>query len=312
MDMVNVLVNPSIDSSNGLHFFVVSLYGCLEIRHTHLCFAPDDFKSDKDVNVVVCIPARYESTRFPGKMLARDTGKYLIQHTYEQALKARIPSQVLIAADHERIMDAAQRFGAPCVMTRTTHQSGTDRIAEAVAEIDTDIVINLQGDEPLIDPAHIDLVAELLIRDLKAEDSGLSCPMATLAAPLTGRQQIENSNIVKVIADQAGRAIYFSRSVIPYDRDSAGVGSDTPYARHIGLYAYRKAFLMTLTTLAQTPLERTEKLEQLRVLEHGYRIRVGRVTHVSDGIDTPAQYDRFVEAYQASQEHVTKKRNSRT
>ena len=248
-------------------------------------------------------------------MLARDTGKYLIQHTYEQALKARIPSQVLIAADHEKIMDAAQSFGAPCVMTRPTHQSGTDRIAEAVTEIDADIVINLQGDEPLIDPAHIDLVADLLIRDqqqteggrLKAEDSGLPCAMATLSAPLTGREQIENPNIVKVITDQAGRAIYFSRSVIPYNRDSAGVGSDTPYARHIGLYAYRKAFLMTLTTLAQTPLEKTEKLEQLRVLEHGYRIQVGQVAHVSDGIDTPEQYERFVEAYQASQEHGIKK-----
>ncbi|MCP4451189.1 MAG: 3-deoxy-manno-octulosonate cytidylyltransferase [Planctomycetes bacterium] len=267
------------------------------------------------MNVVICIPARYESTRFPGKMLARDTGKYLIQHTYEQALKARLPSQVIIAADHEKIMDAAQSFGAPCVMTRPTHQSGTDRIAEAVADIDADIVINLQGDEPLIDPSHIDLVADLLIRDqqkteggrLKALDSGLACPMATLSAPLTGREQIENPNIVKVITDQSGRAIYFSRSVIPYDRDAAGVGPDTPYARHIGIYAYHKAFLMTLTTLAQMPLEKTEKLEQLRVLEHGHSIQVGHVAHVTDGIDTPEQYECFVKATQASQEHGIKK-----
>jgi len=251
-------------------------------------------------------------------MLARDTGKYLIQHTYEQALKARIPSQVIIATDHEKIMDATERFGAPCVMTRPTHQSGTDRIAEAVADIEADIIVNLQGDEPLIDPSHIDLVAELLIKDqqkaeggrlkaegsgLRTQDSGLPCPMATLAAPLTAREQIENPNIVKVITDQSGRAIYFSRSVIPYDRDAAGMGPDTPYARHIGIYAYRKPFLMTLTTLAQTPLEKTEKLEQLRVLEHGHGIQVGHVAHVSDGIDTPEQYDRFVKAYQASQEH---------
>jgi 3-deoxy-manno-octulosonate cytidylyltransferase (CMP-KDO synthetase) len=250
-------------------------------------------------------------------MLARDTGKYLIQHTYEQALKANIPSRVIIAADHEKIMNAAKSFGAPCLMTRPTHQSGTDRIAEAVADIDADIVINLQGDEPLIDPSHIDLVAKLLIRDQEAEggrlkaersglgtqDSGLTCPMATLAAPITEREQIENPNIVKVITDQSGRAIYFSRSVIPYDRDAQGVGCDTPYYRHIGIYAYRKDFLMSLTTLAQTPLEKTEKLEQLRVLEHGHGIQVGHVEHVSDGIDTPAQYDHFVKAYQATQEH---------
>jgi 3-deoxy-manno-octulosonate cytidylyltransferase (CMP-KDO synthetase) len=258
-------------------------------------------------------------------MLARDTGKFLIQHTYEQALKARIPSQVIIAADHDKIVRAAKSFDAPCVMTSPTHQSGTDRIAEAVADIDADIIVNLQGDEPLINPLHIDLVAELLIEDqqkaegrrLKAEDAGFStqnselrtrdaglpCPMATLAAPLTGRDQIENPNIVKVITDLAGRAIYFSRSVIPYDRDAAGLGPNTPYLRHIGIYAYTKAFLMTLTALAQTPLEKTEKLEQLRVLEHGHCILVGQVTHVSDGIDTPQQYECFTKAYQASQAH---------
>jgi 3-deoxy-manno-octulosonate cytidylyltransferase (CMP-KDO synthetase) len=248
------------------------------------------------VNVIICIPARYESTRFPGKMLARDTGKYLIQHTYEQALKAKIPSQIIIAADHEKIMDAAKSFGAPCVMTRTTHQSGTDRIAEAVSPIEADIIVNLQGDDPLIDPSHIDLVANLLSQN---PDS----PMATLAAPLTDRDQIENPNVVKVITDQSGRAIYFSRSVIPYDRDAQGVGSDTPYTRHIGIYAYRKDFLLTLTSLAQTPLEKTEKLEQLRVLEHGHNILVGHVEHVSDGIDTAQQYEHFVKAYQASQKH---------
>jgi 3-deoxy-manno-octulosonate cytidylyltransferase (CMP-KDO synthetase) len=263
------------------------------------------------VNVIICIPARYESSRFPGKMLAKDTGKYLLQHTYEQALKAKLPSQVIIAADHQKIMDAAQSFGAPCVMTSPTHQSGTDRIAEAVANIDADIIVNLQGDEPLIDPSHIDLVAELLIKDQETQESGvrgqasgLPCPMATLAAPLTGSEQIANPNIVKVITDQTGRAIYFSRSVIPYDRDAAGVGPSTPYYRHIGIYAYKKDFLMALTRLDQTPLEKTEKLEQLRVLEQGYSIRVGRVTHVSDGIDTAQQYECFVKAYQASQEHT--------
>jgi len=242
-------------------------------------------------------------------MLAKETGKYLLQHTYEQALKAKLPSQVIIAADHQKIRDAAQSFGAPCVMTSPTHQSGTDRIAEAVANIDADIIVNLQGDEPLIDPSHIDLVAELLINHedkskIKNQKSKMPCPMATLAAPLTNPEQIANPNIVKVITDLTGRAIYFSRSVIPYDRDAAGVGTNTPYYRHIGIYAYKKDFLMALTQLDQTPLEKTEKLEQLRVLEQGYSIRVGQVTHVSDGIDTPQQYDCFVKAYQASPEHT--------
>ncbi len=242
-------------------------------------------------------------------MLAKDTGKYLLQHTYEQALKAKLPSQIIIAADHQRIMDAAQSFGASCVMTNPTHQSGTDRIAEAVASIEADIIVNLQGDEPLIDPSHIDLVAELLIKEsgVRGQGSGRPCPMATLAAPLTESEQIANPNIVKVITDQAGRAIYFSRSVIPYDRDAGGVGTSTPYYRHIGIYAYKKDFLMALTQLDQTPLEKTEKLEQLRVLEQGHSIQVGHVMHVSDGIDTPQQYECFVKATQASQEHGIKK-----
>lgn len=247
------------------------------------------------MNVVICIPARYESTRFPGKMLAKDTGKYLIEHTYEQALKATIPSQVIIAADHEKIMQAVEEFGGTAVMTRPTHQSGTDRIAEAVADVDADIIVNLQGDEPQIDPAHIDLVADLLIKEQDI------CPMATLAAPLTERTQIENPNVVKVITDLKGRAIYFSRSVIPYDRDAAGIGTNIPYHRHIGIYAYTKPFLMALTQLEQTPLEKTEKLEQLRVLEQGHSIAVGFVEHVCDGIDTPEQYTHFVKTVQASQ-----------
>jgi 3-deoxy-manno-octulosonate cytidylyltransferase (CMP-KDO synthetase) len=245
------------------------------------------------VRVVVCIPARYESTRFPGKMLAKRTGKFLIQHTYEQACRAGIPDEVIIAADDPRIMAAAEAFGARCVLTSQSHQTGTDRIAEATAEVQADIVVNLQGDEPQIDPGHIDQLAQLLI-----DTEG--CDMATLGAPIENPDDIGNPNIVKLVTDQSGRALYFSRSVLPYHRDTGGVGPVDLYLRHIGMYAYRKAFLQTITELPQGVLERTEKLEQLRVLEHGYDILVGRVSHVAEGIDTPEQYDAFVEQYQAT------------
>lgn len=247
------------------------------------------------MRVLVCIPARYDSTRFPGKVLASDTGKYLIQHTYEQACKAKLPSAVLITADDEKILTAARTFGAPCVLTSKDHQSGTDRISEAVADTDIDIVVNLQADEPEIDPNHIDQVAELLI---SGQDSGLrtqnNVVMSTLAAPLTDREQIADPNIVKVITDIRGRALYFSRYPVPYDRDSAGIGATGTYLRHIGMYAFTKDFLLTFPTLEQSPLEKAEKLEQLRALENGFGILVGRVESVADGIDTPQQYAAFV------------------
>ena len=158
------------------------------------------------MKVVVCIPARYESSRFPGKVLAQDTGKYLVQHTYEQALKAKLPAEVIIAADDQRVIDAAQGFGARCVLTSPDHQSGTDRIAEAMTDIEADIVVNLQGDEPEIDPTHIDQVAELLIGNQKSADSRQKVPMATLGAPLASPEQVGNPNIVKVVMDRSGRS----------------------------------------------------------------------------------------------------------
>jgi len=239
------------------------------------------------VKIVVCIPARYASTRLPGKVLAKDTGKYLIQHTWEQARKATLPERVVIAADDEKIVQAASEFGAECVLTSPEHNSGTDRIAEVVGQSDADIVINVQGDEPRIDPEHIDLLARLLLENPDA-------PMATLAAPFAAREQISDPNVVKVAVDAHGKAIYFSRSVIPYDRDRAGVGDVGNYLRHIGIYAYRRDFLLTITSLAQTPLEKLEKLEQLRAIENGYTILVGKVEHTCEGIDTPEQYAAFV------------------
>ena len=238
--------------------------------------------------VVACIPARYGSTRFPGKVLAKDTGKFLIQHTYERACGAKLVEKVIIAADDEKVVAAAESFGAECVLTSPEHKSGTDRIAEAVAEMEVDIVVNLQADEPEIDPENIDYVARLLVENP-------DYPMATLAADFQRPEQVADPNIVKVITNSHGRAIYFSRSPIPYDRDAAGIGQIAQYKRHLGIYAYQKDFLLKITTLPQTPREKTEKLEQLRAIENGFGILVGKVEHTCDGIDTPEQYAEFVE-----------------
>jgi 3-deoxy-manno-octulosonate cytidylyltransferase (CMP-KDO synthetase) len=263
------------------------------------------------VKIIAVIPARYSSTRLAGKVLAKETGKFLIQHTWEQACKAKLPEKVIIAADDEKIVAAAKSFGAECVLTSIEHKSGTDRIAEAVADLDADIIVNIQGDEPEINPAYIDKVAKLLV-------DNPDYPMSTLVAPFENAEDIANPNIVKVIiadseqqtADKkklktqnsklktdCGRAIYFSRSPIPYDRESGGIGNVKQYLRHLGIYAYRKEFLLKITSLPQTPLEKIEKLEQLRVIENGFGILIGKVEHTTDGIDTPEQYAEFVKRY---------------
>ena len=257
--------------------------------------------------IIVCIPARYGSTRFPAKVLAKDTGKFLIQHVYEQACMAKLPDRVIIAADDKRIAQAAKSFGAECIMTNPDCPSGTDRIAEAAGGLDFDIVINLQGDEPEIDPANIDTVAQLLADNPKYQ-------MATLAADFETKEQVADPNIVKVVTSHGpalrspkgeggsrgtgrGVAIYFSRSVIPYDRQQGGIGEIKNYLRHIGIYAYRKNFLLKITKLPQTPLEKLEKLEQLRAIENGFDILVAKVKHTCAGIDTPEQYAEFVKRY---------------
>ena len=246
------------------------------------------------MKVLVCIPARYGSTRFPAKVLAKDTGKFLIQHTWEQACLARLVDKVIIAADDKRIAAAANTFGAECILTSAKHKSGTDRIAEAVADIDVDIVVNLQADEPEIDPENIDYLAQLLIKTQNSKLKTQNYEMATLAADFQSAEQIADPNIIKVVIDRAGQAIYFSRAPIPYDRESSGVGKARQYLRHIGIYAYRKEFLLKITASPQTPLEKTEKLEQLRAIENGYSILVGKVEHTCDGIDTPQQYAEFI------------------
>ena len=251
------------------------------------------------MKIVVVLPARFSSTRFAAKVLAKDTGKFLIQHTYEQACLAKLPEKVIIAADNEKVVAAAETFGAECIMTSVEHKSGTDRIAQAVADMDVDIVVNLQADEPEIDPVNIDYLAELLINNP-------DYPMATLSAEFQNAEQVADPNIVKVITDCNDAAIYFSRFPIPYDREKSGTGNVQQYLRHLGIYAYRKEFLLKITSLPQTPLEKIEKLEQLRAIENGYSILVGKVEHTCDGIDTPEQYAEFVARYNANREALNK------
>jgi 3-deoxy-manno-octulosonate cytidylyltransferase (CMP-KDO synthetase) len=241
-------------------------------------------------NAAIIIPARFASTRFPGKPLAHHTGKFLIQHVVEQAAKAKSAHHVVVATDDDRIYIAVQQFGGNAVMTSTDHQSGTDRIAEAIANPllkDIDIIVNVQGDEPEIDPALIDN----LIR--ACSEPGVS--MATVSAPFEHSADVQNPNIVKVVTDQRGFALYFSRSVIPHDRDKSAAHS--LYRKHLGLYAYRRDALLTLAKTPVCELERTEKLEQLRALYLGMKILVLQTDHAPHGIDTPEDYAAFVERY---------------
>ena len=239
------------------------------------------------MKITAVIPARYESTRFPGKVLAKETGKYLIQHTFDQVRKSKLIQKVIIATDSPLVLDACKSFGADCVMTSAAHQSGTDRIAEAVTKIDTDIVINVQADEPEIESANIDLLAQLMIDNPQAK-------MATLIAKFEDKEQILNPNIVKVIISKDRFAKYFSRSVIPCCRENGPVGNISDYYRHLGIYAYTKDFLLLITKLPAGKLEKIEQLEQLRVIEYGFAILTGLVKHIAPGIDTPQQYQEFV------------------
>jgi 3-deoxy-manno-octulosonate cytidylyltransferase (CMP-KDO synthetase) len=247
------------------------------------------------MKIAVVIPARYASTRLPGKPLLRQTGKYLVQHVYERACQVRKGGQVIVATDDPRIVAAVHSFGGQVVLTRRDHASGTDRVAEVAQNLDADIIINLQGDEPLVDPAALDRLAELLQRNPDRD-------MATLAVPITSAEQWHNPNCVKVVRDAAGRALYFSRSPIPFVRNGRPSFQADPnlFLQHLGLYAYRRRFLLQLASLPPEPLERLEQLEQLRVLSMGHRIQVGLVREVAIGVDTYEDYLRFVENYRRS------------
>jgi 3-deoxy-manno-octulosonate cytidylyltransferase (CMP-KDO synthetase) len=251
------------------------------------------------MRTAIVIPARYGSKRLPGKPLLRATGKYLVQHVYERACLAREANEVVVATDDPRIVAAVESFGGRVVLTQRDHPSGTDRVAEVARGLEADIIINLQGDEPLIDPTALDLLPSLLKCDEKAA-------MATLAVPITSMEQWQNPNCVKVVCDASGGAMYFSRSPIPFVRDGQPDLSTAPpqFLQHVGLYAYRREFLLALAALPPNPLEQLEKLEQLRVLALGLRICVGVVNHAGLGVDSRADYDRFVAAYRQAGRRV--------
>ncbi len=236
----------------------------------------------------VVIPARLGSTRFPAKILAAQTGRPLVQHVVDQVRKCRRVREILVAADDVRIVEALAKFNTPVVMTSASHPSGTDRIAEVAAGLSDAIVVNVQGDEPEIEPETIDGLIECL-EQCDAE-------MATCATPFPAGADPADPNLVKVAIGLDDRALYFSRSPIPYRRDATG--SNPPaYHLHLGIYAYRREFLLRMASWVPTPCEQSEKLEQLRALEHGCSIRIKRVLRAAHGIDTPGQYREFVERW---------------
>ena len=233
------------------------------------------------MNIVGIVPARYASTRFPGKSLAPIAGKPLIQHVVERCQKANALSEVIVATDDSRIADVAKKF-CRVEMTRPDHPSGTDRIAEVAARCKCNAVVNIQGDEPLIDPAVIDAVAGALAQS----------EMSTAATPIKNPVEYDNPNVVKVVVNAAGCALYFSRRTIPYLREAArGSASEQlaafPFLKHLGIYGYRRETLLRLVKFPVSPLENAEKLEQLRALENGIPIAVVKVEYDSVGVDTP-------------------------
>lgn len=234
------------------------------------------------LQVLGVIPARWGSTRFPGKALAPIAGKPLIQWVLERARQARKLDRLLVATDDDRIRKAVLAMGGEAVMTRPDHPSGTDRIAEAVKGRAADVIVNIQGDEPLIAPSLIDELADVMLEDG-------SWDMATAATAISSPADVENPSVVKVVWAQDGRALYFSRSVIPHVREKASGGrpGDRLYWRHIGIYAYRRGFLEKLVAAGPCALERAEKLEQLRALHLGCRMKVIETADVGVGVDTP-------------------------
>ncbi|MCH2142034.1 MAG: 3-deoxy-manno-octulosonate cytidylyltransferase [Phycisphaerales bacterium] len=236
--------------------------------------------------VAAVIPVRMGSTRFPGKALAAETGRALVLHVADAAAAAKHVDEVLVASDHPDIEVVVTQAGVRHVMTRQDHPNGSSRVAEVAGKIDADIVVNVQGDEPELDPALIDQCIEGLIADEEAS-------VGTLATPIANEQDEQSAHIVKVVLDEAGRALYFSRCPIPASRD----GESVPRLRHIGIYAYRRASLMAYPDLPPSALERAEQLEQLRLLAHRIPITVALCEAGPEGIDTPTQYAAFVDRW---------------
>ena len=244
------------------------------------------------MKILCVIPARYASTRLPGKPLKDVAGKPMICRVYDRAAQAKTLSGVVVATDDERILQAVEAHGGRAMMTARNHPTGTDRLAEvAAAYPDVDLIINVQGDEPLIEPSLIDELGRAF-----ADDAGLK--MATVMTPMEDEAERKNPNNVKVVTDKAGYALYFSRSLLPYPRNDTGA----PVYKHIGIYAYRRDFLLAYAKMAPTPLERAESLEQLRALENGYKIRCIATNARFVGVDTPEDLAKVNEIYKAMRE----------
>ncbi len=245
---------------------------------------------EKTPEVVAIIPARYHSNRFEGKPLALIGGKPMIQHVVERAQQVELLARVVVATDDDRIADAVRSFGGEVVMTRSDHASGTDRLAEAAEKLEiseTDVVVNIQGDQPLFPPEVIEQVANPLL-----EDPALH--MSTLIYKIIRPEEIDDPNHVKTVFDCHGNALYFSRAPIPFQRNPEDQEKPT-YYKHLGFYGYRKGFLLTFVGLPEGEWERFEKLEQLRALEYGYTIRVVKTTYDSIEVDTPKDAQRVEE-----------------
>ncbi len=245
------------------------------------------------MKILCVIPARYASTRLPGKPLRDIAGKPMICRVFDRAAKARSLSGVVVATDDERILQAVEAHGGRAMMTAKDHPTGTDRLAEvAAAYPEVDLIINVQGDEPLIEPTLIDELGRAFETDRELQ-------MATVMTPIEDEEEQRNPNNVKVVTDKKGYALYFSRSLLPYPRNDAG----TPVHKHIGIYAYRREFLLAYAKMEPTPLERAESLEQLRALENGYRIKCIETNARFVGVDTPEDLARVNEIYRAMEEN---------
>ncbi len=239
-------------------------------------------------HVIAIIPTRMGSTRFPGKALARDTGRPLLLHVVERVSRVGLVDRVIVASEDPEIEAFCQSNAIDHAMTATTHPNGSSRIAEVAAAIKAGIILNVQGDEP-------EIASETIEATIKALQTDREAGVATAAAPLGSGDDASDPNIVKVVVGRSGQALYFSRSPIPFDMEDTG----TPPLRHIGIYAYRPEVLRQYVSLAPSPLEMTERLEQLRLLEHGIRIAVATVTTAHAGIDTPEQYAEFVQRWRS-------------
>ncbi len=242
------------------------------------------------LTVLAVIPARYDSSRFPGKPLASICGKSMIRRVYERVARAHLPEEVLVATDDVRIAQEVESFGGKAVVTKASHRSGTERVAEVAASHPCDLVVNIQGDEPLIKPEAIDLAIGPLLE-------GRDCEVSTLVTRMRNKDEVQAPGVVKVVTDLSGRAIYFSRSAIPYSRSGDGI-----FFKHIGVYVYRRAFLLQYPELPRGRLEEEEDLEQLRIVENGYRILAVETEWDAISVDSPEDLARVEERLKAQGE----------